>query len=356
MLNSTLRPLVVQYLYVHGQDEEFFYPSARAAATAAGVARRYLECALVQAASLTLRSDTDCELALATNIADREWLGRVGVELLERIESLGVEIIHTEYHHRPADNSSTYVSSRYVLDAIIEVASRNPDDRPILLTDLDCVWVDPQQLFDAVPAAPEVGCIQFGYPLDWDVVGFGDEARTRGKIGELTAALGGSAEPPPWVGGELLAGTGATLRTLVDDCDRLDRTLAAMGRVLPTEEQILTLAGGLGTSTFRDLQQAAYRVHTGPRHEAPPVERPLSLGLWHLPSEKGLSLRRAARQLRRGHTGPLRRDLAEPSRLARRFNVLGTGLGRRFRDDGWIAGRRVYGALSARIGALPPAA
>jgi hypothetical protein len=360
-VNSTQSPLVVQYLYVHGQDEEFFYPSARAAASAAGVARRYLECALVQAASLSLRSDMDCELALATNIADREALGRVGVELLETIESLGVEIIHTEYHHRPADNSSTYVSSRYVLDAIVEVAKRQPADRRLVLTDLDCVWVDPQQLFASIPEAPQIGCIHIDYPTDWDVVGFGDEHRTRGKLAELTELLGGPAAATfekgvPWVGGELLAGSAEALTELVGKCDELDASLKAEGRVLPTEEQILTLAGALGRMDFENLSKAAWRLQTGPRHKAPPVADPLSLGLWHLPSEKGLSLRRAAAQLRRGRTAPLRRDLAEPRRLARRFNVLGTGLGRRFRDDGWIAGRRIYGALSTRIGVLPPAA
>jgi len=364
------RPLVVQYLYVHGQDEEFFYPNARSAATAAGAARRYLECALVQAASLRLRGDAEVELALATNITHRDALGRVGGELLARIEALGVEIVPTEYRRRPPEDSATFFSSRYVLDAIVELAARNPDDRPMLFTDLDCVWVNPQRLFDSVPQAPEIGCVHILYPLDWDVVGFGDEARTRAKLGEMAATLGtpttlgtpaatlapAAQEPAPWVGGELLAGTGASLRAMVEECDRLDRELSGMGRVLPTEEQILTLAGNLGTVPFVNLSKAAYRVHTGPRHEAPPVKAPLSLGLWHLPAEKGLSLRRAAGQLRRGRTAPLRRDLAEPRRLARRFNVLGTGLGRRFRDDGWIAGRKVYGALSSRIGALPPPA
>jgi hypothetical protein len=67
--HSHPKPLVVQYLYVHGQDEAFYYPTARSPGSVAGVAVRYLECALVQAASLRFR-DVDCDLALATNIAD----------------------------------------------------------------------------------------------------------------------------------------------------------------------------------------------------------------------------------------------------------------------------------------------
>jgi hypothetical protein len=35
--------------------------------------------------------------------------------------------------------------------------------------------------------------------------------------------------------------------------------------------------------------------------------------------------------------------------MAKRFNVAGTGVGRRIRDDGWIARQRVYGALRARL-------
>ena len=347
-MHSPSKPLVVQYLYVHGQDEAFFYPSVRASSSAGAVAVRYLECALVQAASLRLR-EVDCDLALATNIADARTLGRTGAELMRAIEALDVEILPTEYRHRPGDDSATYVSSRYVLDAILAAAEGQPPDRALLLTDLDCVWVAPERLFGLVPAAPEVGCIHFTYPPDWDVVGFGRVGRTPSGIGELAERFGGSAETPPWVGGELLAGTPGAMRDLVVACEEIDSRLAAVGEVLPTEEQVLTLAGALGEISFRDLSPVAWRIQTGPRHEAPAVEDPLSLALWHLPGEKGLSLRRTARQVRRGHTHGLRRDLLEPARMARRFNVAGNGLARRVRDDGWIAGRRIFGAARTRF-------
>ena len=343
-MHSQSKPLVVQYLYVHGQDEAFFYPSVRASASAGAVARRYLECALAQAASLRLRG-ADCDLALATNIADPRVLGRAGAALLGSLEELGVEILPTEYRHRPGDDSATYVSSRYVLDAILAAAEGQPQDRRLLFTDLDCVWVAPERLFAAVPAAPEVGCIHFTYPPDWDVVGFGDVGRTPRAVGELAERLGGAAVTPPWVGGELLAGTPEAMRALVAACEELDARLASEGHVLPTEEQVLTLAGALGEVSFRDLSAMAWRIQTGPRHEAPPVENPLSLSLWHLPGEKGLSLRRAATQVRRRRTRGLRRDLADPARMARRFNVAGNGLARRVRDDGWIAARRLFGAV-----------
>src|SRR5271166_3447202 len=111
-------PLVVLYLYVHELGETFSYPSVRAPADAARVAERYLECALVQFASLRLR-DIECDLALATNISDRGSLSRSSLKLLERIESFGVRILPTPYLHRPGDGSSMYMSSRYVFDAIL---------------------------------------------------------------------------------------------------------------------------------------------------------------------------------------------------------------------------------------------
>lgn len=357
-MNSPSNPLVVQYLYVHQPDERFFYPSARAAASASAVAERYLECALVQAATLRLR-EADCELALATNVTDPDTLGRGGAELLRKMQELGVKILPTEYRHRPADDDAHYLSSRYVLDAILSASAGQPEDRPLFLTDLDCVWVAPERLFGAVPAPPEIGCIYINYPPDWDAVGSGDAGRTRRKLGVLKRsvegqepAAEGAGEMPPWVGGELLVGTAAALRELVSVCEELDALMATRGDVLPTEEQVLSLAGALGRVRYRELSKLAWRVHTGPRHEAPPTEDPLSLGLWHLPSEKGLSLRRTAHEVRRGRTRGLRRDLAEPARMARRFNVAGTGIVRRIRDDGWIARGRIAKAASARLDAI----
>jgi hypothetical protein len=94
----------------------------------------------------------------------------------------------------------------------------------------------------------------------------------------------------------------------------------------------------------------AGRIATGPRNLAAKIQDPFTLGLWHLPAEKGLSLRRTAQQTRRGRTGGLRRDLADPHRTARRFNVAGTGRLRHLRDDAWIATQRTRGAFLSATG------
>jgi hypothetical protein len=353
-VNAEPLPLVVQYLYVHGDGEAFFYPTSRSSRSAAHVANRYLECALTQAASLRLR-EIDCELALVTNLGDPSSLGRAGARLMACIESLGVQILSREYRHRPVDtgeNYESYVSSRYVLDAILAAAEGQPANRQLWLTDLDCVWPDAARVFAATPPAPEVGYIRIPYPPHWDVVGFGPPGVTRAALGELAISMGGSESAPSWVGGELLTGTPAALRALVSACEGIDERLAAQNAMLPTEEQTLTLVGALGLAQFSDLSNVARRILTGPRHGAPELENPLDYGFWHVPSEKGLSLRRAANEMLAGRPARLRRDFADPARAARRFNVADTGVARRVRDDGWLAAQRLRGKVPAplRIG------
>jgi len=343
------------YLYVHGQEEDFFYPTVRARSSAARVAVRYLECALAQAASLRV-ADAACDVSLATNVTDRAVIGRDGARLIESMEDLGVRILPTEYLHRPGGDTEIYVSSRYVLDAILSASADQPQQRRLWLTDLDCVWVDPHLMFASAPAPPEIGCIHIGYDPDWDPVGFDEHGLTRRAIGELAGAMGGGEEVPPWIGGELLTGTPDGLRDLVKACEELDEQLSAEGKSVPTEEQILTLAGATGRVRFHDLSALARRMPTGPRNRAASVSDPLSLGLWHLPSEKGLSLRRSAREIQRGRTARLRGDLSDPARAARRFNVSGTGPLRRAQDDGWLATQRILamaGAPFARRARLP---
>ena len=344
-------PLVVQYLYVHGEDEGFFYPTSRSSRSAAHLANRYLECALTQAATLRLR-EANCDLVLVTNLAARSSLSRAGARLMACIESLGVEVLCAEYLHRPAvvDGYETFASSRYVLDAILAAADGQPAERQLWLTDLDCVWADAARVFDAAPLAPAIGCVQIGYPPDWEVVDFGPPAGSRMALGELALRMGGTQALPSWIGGELLTGTADALRALASACEDIDERLATQKMVLATEEQTLTLVGALDLAQFENLSPVAGRIWTGPRHGASNPENPLECGLWHLPSEKGLSLRRAANEMLAGRPDGLRRDLASTARAARRFNVSGTGLARRLRDDGWLAKERVRGALLAPLG------
>jgi hypothetical protein len=268
------------------------------------------------------------------------------------IESLGVKRLHAEYRHRPAavNGYETFASSRYVLDAILAATDGQPANRQLWLTDVDCVWADAARVFGAAPPAPAIGCVQIGYPPDWKVVDYGPPAGSRVALGELALSMGGTQALPSWIGGELLSGSSDALRALVSACEEIDERLAAQRMVLATEEQTLTLVGALGLARFENLSTVAGRIWTGPRHGASNPANPLECGLWHLPSEKGLSLRRAANEMLAGRTEGLRRDLATTARAAQRFNVDGTGLARRLRDDGWLAKEHLRGALLTPLG------
>ncbi len=333
-------PIVVQYLYLHAPGDDFTYPSARAGADAGRLAARYLECVAVQAASLRF-SGIDCELVLVLNLDDPgAVLDERGAELLGVIDELGVRRVVAPYDHAPGSDVTMFYSSRYVFDAILATAPVDEPDRPLWLVDVDCVWRDPARAFAALDADEDaLACVTIGYPPDWDVSG-----HTRASIG----ALPGSAEPtPPWIGGELLAGRAGALRELVAACEHLDGELAAAGIRLPTEEQLLTAAGALGRARFADRSDLAGRIWTGPRHQAANPEDPASLALWHLPSEKGLSFRRAATALIRYRTGTLRRDLGETDRALRRFNIAGA-TSTRLRNDAWLATKRLRTILTHR--------
>ncbi|HEY1451213.1 MAG TPA: hypothetical protein VGF47_09685 [Solirubrobacteraceae bacterium] len=337
---------VAQYLYVHRQGDSYRYPSARSSGTVAQLAARYLECALVQAASLRVNAPS-CRLALVTNVREGDSLSGRGRALLECLERLGVELVHADYRHAPRAETPHFHSSRYVLDAIEAIVPRLSDGEQLWLLDLDCVWVDPAAAFAALQPGEGIGALAIGYPEGWEVSG-----RTREELGAIGARLGACDPLPHWIGGELLAGTGAQLLEVLHECERLEAELAQIDVELATEEHLLTVAGGLGRLRFTDLAGTIGRIWTGHRHEASNPSDPAALAVWHLPSEKGLSLRRAANALLSGRDRRLLRDLADRERAARRFSVAGAGYARRLRDDGWIASSRVRDTIARKLAAL----
>lgn len=332
-------PCVAQSLYIHQPGERFYYPSSRSAGSAGRLGARYLECVLVQAASLRWGAP-DCELLLVTNLDDRRSLTRRGRALLDRILSLGVELVHAEYDHAPMQTPEEFHASRYVFDAIAAISAQRDPDRQLWLVDVDCVWLDPQSAFQKVAARGGVSAVEIGYPPDWAGLGY-----NRQGIGALGARFGECDPAPPWIGGEALAGTVGQLANLLRACERLDEELAAIDVCLYTEEQLLTLAGGLGRVSFRNASDIVGRIWTGRRHGAANPPDPSALAIWHLPSEKGLSFRRGANSLLHGAARRMRRDLASRDLAANRFNVAPVRWSRSLRDDSWIAAARLRDAL-----------
>jgi hypothetical protein len=336
--------VVVQYLYVHRGGEAFHYPSSRdRSGSPERLALRYLECVLVQAASLRLRG-ADCELVLVTNLAEQARLGRAATRLLRAIDAAGVELVDAEYEHAPPTPAAHFAASRYVFDAIRAATAGGDPDRPMWFVDVDCVWLDFERAFAALPASPAIGCVEIPYLPDWRA---GPNRRSAGRLAQRLGAPPGP--PPPWVGGELLAGRGRDLLALLRVCEALEEELVARGVQLDTEEELLTLARALGRVQMENMDATMGRIWTGPRHGAANPEVPGAIAVWHLPSEKGLGFRRAAREVQRGQTAGLLADLEDPARAMRRFNIEGAGAGRRARDDLWLLKQRGADALRSRI-------
>lgn len=320
-------PLVVLYLLLDEQGRVCPpHPSVRT-----GSCLRYLECALTQVASLRL-NDASCDIALVTNASDRR-LDSKSSKLFARIETFGVEILPA----RPAPDPHL----GFLGEALACACRDQPEDRPLWLTNMDCVWVHPERVFAALPASPGIGCLHIPYPVDWHVAGAAGFASCRQAVGEIAEMLGGPGDPtPPWVGADLLAGACSDLLECASVCRQMGEQFAGDGRLV-RGEQLLSLAAASGRARLADLSHVAARIHTGRRHDSPPAPEAARLGLWHLPAEKGLSFRRAAGLIVRGRTNGLRRDLRAPGRLAARFNVRPTPLARQIRDDAWLATQRV---------------
>jgi hypothetical protein len=340
------RDAVVMYFYVHSADEEYRYTSTRGKSEPAALTALYLECALVQTASLRL-SGSRCDLLFVSNLHDPHdvsLLGRRGVRLVEAMESLGVVMRHADFAHRFENTPPLYGGARYVLDAIATATAAAPPEQVMWFTDLDCVWVDPDLVFAAAPPVGKVGCLLMDYPPDWDVM-LGTTPMTVGRFG---TRIGDCEVPIPWVGGELICGTAATLGELVAACDELEREIGERPDELPAEEHLFSLVAGVGRADLLDLSSVGRRLFTGRRHTGPKPDDPSALGIWHLPAEKGLSFRRTANEILAGRTQPLASDLRHGAAATKRFNVGKPSLARTIRDDAWVVATRLRAALPAR--------
>jgi hypothetical protein len=300
---------------------------------------RYLECALVQAASLRLQ-DVDCDVAIVANEPAFDASGRDAHAIWAKLDELGVRRLESDVRVGPGGAGA----SRFPRETILALAATATAEQTVWVTNLDCVWVDPARVFGAAPPPGTIGCLPIGYPPDWSVGGSAAVGRSRIELGRTAAQLGASpaSEAPPWIGADLLAGEVGALQAMVESCDQIEARLPQDGGPAGNE-QLLTLAGALGEMAVADLSAVAARIQTGARHGAGTPAGIELLGLWHLPAEKGLSLRRTARAVLGGGEQALRADLAEPRGAMRRFNVATPSRARQLRDDAWVLTRRLRG-------------
>jgi hypothetical protein len=301
---------------------------------------RYLECAVVQAASLRLQ-DAICDIALVGNFVEDERLGRRARKLLAALRELDVELVRSALRIEP---SSGYGPARPLRDALTLASAGQGAQRRLWFPNADCVWRDPQAALRLHLDADEVGCLVIDYPPDWSVGGPAQVGNTRRSLGSTALRFGPSRGVPAWIGGDVLSGTCEALAKLGEVYDELDARLRSDGLVA-TNEQLLTLAGALGRVSFRDLAEIFGRVHTGARHRDAAAGAS-GLAVWHLPGEKGLSFRRSANLVLAGRSRRLGAELADEARAARRFNVAATRRSRQLCDYSWLAARGIVAKLA----------
>ena len=326
-------PLVCLYLFLDERGGTLPpHPSPRTRSPL-----RYLECALVQAASLLLRAP-EVEVAIVTNVSARDGRhGRAERRLWDALEALGVTRREVALD-LPAGADPD--ACRFPRTALLALATE-PAERIVWLPNLDCVWIDPARALRAAPAGERVGILVIGYPPGWRVGGPAAIGDSREGLAATVGGLGGAAAPPPWIGADLLVGRSGELRRLIASCDELEASL--IDRARASNEQLLTLSFALGRAVAEDISPIARRIQTGARHGAAAPEDAAELAIWHLPAEKGLSLRRTASALLHGGESRVLADLEDPERAIKRFNLGPPGRVRALRDDAWVLAGRLRG-------------
>src|SRR5262249_28103331 len=160
------------------------------------------ECALVQAASLRL-AGAACEVALVTNLDGERGLSRGGRRLLRALGDLGVRRLPLALRIEPGTDAG---ATRMPPEAIRAAAGARAGARALWVPNLDTVWADPDRALCSPPPPGAVGCVAIPYPPEWTVGGSEEIGATRAALGARAAALGvARAEPPPWIGADLLA-------------------------------------------------------------------------------------------------------------------------------------------------------
>src|SRR6185437_8213713 len=126
-------PLVCTYLFLDASWRTLPpHPSPRTASPL-----RYLECAVVQAASLRL-AGAECELLLVTNLDGPAGLGRAGRRAWEALAALEVKRHALPLRIEPGTDPA---ATRLPREAIRAVAGEADREREVWLANLDCVWV-----------------------------------------------------------------------------------------------------------------------------------------------------------------------------------------------------------------------
>lgn len=287
------------WLYAEPPGEESHYPQVvgQGAPSSTRFQAVYWRCVATFVASAA-RWAPDARLVLFTNAdAVPEVDGRPVPALLDR---LGVEVVPLAYTFQPPEGHfGAWRNQFYVFDAVRWLAREGglDGDGVAMLLDSDCVWARRPERMAEMTRRHRALTYDLGRPEGVPENGLTPEAL--GAIhGDLAPAFGAEAPAvaPPYVGGELVAATGDTLRAMDDLFDPLFEAMIARRRDgLPTyneEAHALGLVYHVLGVPYGTANPYLRRIWTTllKGDDARPDD--LERTVWHVPGEKRYGLRR----------------------------------------------------------------
>lgn len=285
------------WLYAEPPGEESEYPQVvgQGAPSSTRFQAVYWRCVAVFFASAA-RWTPGARLALATNV---EAVPSVdGHDLAELLDRLGVEVVWLDYTFQPpAGYYGAWRNQFYVFDVVRWLAGRLADDDVGMVLDSDCVWARPAGRMAAMTRRHGALTYDLGLPEDGAQNGL-----TLAQMGvlyaDLAPTLGGAApaSPPPYLGGELVAATGAVLREIDALAAELwPEMLRRHGAGLPQfneEAHALSWVYHRLGIPYGTANPYLRRIWTTLTHGDDAHAPDLDLTAWHVPGEKRYGLRR----------------------------------------------------------------
>ena len=302
------RTTISTWLYAEAPGEESVYPQVigHGAPSSTRFQAVYWRCVAVFFASLA-RHDEGSARVLYTNVETVPTVD--GHDLGTFLDRLGVEVVTQPYTFQPPEGYfGAWRNQFYVFDCVRDLAQRLDEDAVGMVLDSDCVWARPPARMASMTrrhraltydlALPAEGD-QNGLTLadmaalyaDLDADGFGAASPADGR-----PEAGGDEAPPPYIGGELIAGTGAALRALDGRIDALwaemlRRHHAGLPKFFEEAQTLSYLYHALGIA-YGTANPYIRRIWTtllkGDDARAPDLD----LTVWHVPGEKRYGLRR----------------------------------------------------------------
>ena len=285
------------WLYAEPPGEESVYPQVvgQGAPSSTRFQAVYWRCVVVFFASAK-RWAPDARLVLATNAEAVPTVD--GHDLGALLDRLGVEVVRLEYTSQPPPGYyPAWANQFYVFDVVRWLAGAVDEEGVGMVLDSDCVWARPADRMAAMTRRH--GALTYDLGLPEDGAQNGLTLHEMGALyADLAPVLGGAAPEaaPPYVGGELVAATGAVLGRIDALAAELwPETLRRHAAGLPTfneEAQALSwvyhrlgIPYGTANPYLRRIWTTLLR---GDDARAPDLD----LTVWHVPGEKRYGLRR----------------------------------------------------------------